>query len=570
MCYSNYDSGSGKGTAVTLVVDLAKQSKIQCYRINSESDRQEGYSTIRKVLIDMIGADVWRDKIKRVTTVTSLTKAKDLSATDTQLLRILDGECSCSKADDKIILNLIIAILSTVTSSVLIIENAEYIDEPSWRVLGLLISMPEIEILVIISVHTPPNSRTLERAHSSSFLPSLFGIGKEELKEYSVSRKGVSHVPCSALVEYFQSPNSVVVQMKEMDEIEVNQILTQALKTSKIPTEAVKSVLELSSGIPFWCKSIANYIRDYGSKTFLENVSGNQTKDSLLFLIICRVEKLRTEQQTIIKYASIIGLEFRLNVLSHILPPKLREYLLANIYILEDHRFILKVGSDIEGDTYKFHNKLVQKTVYNLTPQSTANVLHNAIAQFYEEIYAENLSSYSAVISHHYRLGEEDFTRAFKYTVQASKYSLSCRSYNECLVHAKLAKDLITCREEYNTLVSLVNDASQQMSIRSGSFTFSSFKVNSISPSSELDFQELNTEEIQKAFRILSISLALGKKDWIHTYEQTATTLSRDDDDGLNLAVFESNTVIKGKPQQLSTSSKSSSGHKMALSCVIC
>jgi hypothetical protein len=288
-------------------------------------------------------------------------------------------------------------------------------------------------------------------------------------------------------------------------------------------------VLELSSGSPFWCKSISNYITDYGSNTFLESVSGTKTKDSLLFLIICRVEKLRPEQQNTIKYASIIGSVFPLRVLSQLLPVKLRENLTQCLDILEDHRFIIKRDdSERQEITYMFHSRLLQKTIYDLTPKSTAKDLHNSIAQIFEEIYGDKMSKYSAAIGHHYCQGEEEFSKAFKFSIQAAQFLLKRRNFQECLKYALLLKELMTTPEEYDSLVSYVTDATKLLNRSStssrgsfgGSFSMSfSLSVSPLSDSVDLD-------DIQHGFKTLSLALLFDKKNWNRGYEQQSATIT--------------------------------------------
>jgi predicted ATPase len=101
--------------------------------------------------------------------------------------------------------------------------------------------------------------------------------------------------------------------------------------------------------------------------TELEKTVQNKQNNPLRVLILCRMENLTMEQQLILKYASIIGNEFKIEMLRAILPDKIKCILTESLELLADNGFIVCL-EETPGAIYEFQNELIQTTLYELMP----------------------------------------------------------------------------------------------------------------------------------------------------------------------------------------------------------
>ena len=141
-------------------------------------------------------------------------------------------------------------------------------------------------------------------------------------------------------------------------------MLIHELNTEFLSDDLVRIVLDISSGNAFWCKSIAHFIKERGMsdlETFLK-------EGKLQALILLRIEQLSTEQQLVLKYASVIGSEFSETMLAAILPLHLVQNVSQSLESLVEHSFIYLIEELSGISVFAFQNQLILSTLYDLMP----------------------------------------------------------------------------------------------------------------------------------------------------------------------------------------------------------
>jgi adenylate cyclase len=188
-------------------------------------------------------------------------------------------------------------------------------------------------------------------------------------------------------------PYSEILELGGLDRDEVKEILKFTLKVDNVADELADLVVNVSSGNPFWCRSIATFIKDLGLEEFdkvttttgkdkdkerdkdKDKEKGNKGKakspndssEMLKALIICRMEKLTTDDQMVLRHASIIGQEFTAKLLNAILPFRLRnKTVLETLGELVGHGFLLCL-EESPDHKFAFQNPLIQSVIYSLT-----------------------------------------------------------------------------------------------------------------------------------------------------------------------------------------------------------
>ena len=472
-------SGSGKSTAANFLIQAAVKRKIKYYRlVLRNGDEIKTYGSIVKLIEDLIGVEHFHNPTDRENAFrNTCQKVFDKSMVEPSVSSLnhfyenhktTEKTTALSSGSIDSVLYSIVSFFLKLAPSILVIENSEFCDEPSWRILSSIMKS-KLKMLILATIHTSYRQVEAKRERKTSFsvsksrFESILSFNKSNLEvdfnDFTFLRNGSRFYPCDHLLVIFRNANTNIIEIKGMNEDEVEQILVQVLHTSNIPNDLVKLVLEVSSGNPFWIKSIANYVKNFGAQKFLSNVSDIDIKDSLHFLIVWRIEQLSFEQQAIIKYASIFGEQFQLNLLYKILPIKLRENFDKNIEILKEQSLIYCLTEDLKWSIYIFQNDLIRTTIYQLFPKSNAAQLHVQIANLIQTLHFTNLKPYYSVISMHYIAAENNKSLAFKFTVKAADYALSVGNYTDSLTYSKLAKTLISNEKDFEILLSVVTFA---------------------------------------------------------------------------------------------------------------
>ena len=185
--------------------------------------------------------------------------------------------------------------------------------------------------------------------------------------EVQASRYGLKSAS-PALVSILSHERSTVIEMTGLGEPEVREVLLHTLKVDHVSQDLVRIVFDVSSGNAYWCKAIANFIKERGVKELEDAIQkGDSPHNALKVLILLRMEKLDVDQQLVLKDAAIIGDEFSERMLKHVLPARIQASLDESVDLLAEHGFIFCVEEYPEA-IYAFQNELIRETLYELMP----------------------------------------------------------------------------------------------------------------------------------------------------------------------------------------------------------
>jgi class 3 adenylate cyclase len=165
------------------------------------------------------------------------------------------------------------------------------------------------------------------------------------------------------------------LQLPNLNDEQVREILASYLTEVEVSREFAELVSEVTGGNPYWVNSIAKFARASGIQEFRTSLqtsdlhqADSPTKLSagvrrLEHHIVCHLERFSVNQQTVCKFASIIGDEFQLEVLLRILPPKLqdKEKLAKSLQSLSEEGIVVLISEDPVA--YSFQNELIRKTL---------------------------------------------------------------------------------------------------------------------------------------------------------------------------------------------------------------
>jgi len=193
---------------------------------------------------------------------------------------------------------------------------------------------------------------------------------------------------------------------------DVEQLVCQRLGVVSVPAEVGRLIRAKSEGNPFFAEELAYALRD--SNVLI--LQGNQCRlapgltdlgsislpDNLEAAITSRIDGLNPSQQLTLKVASVIGRIFAFRVLHAIHPietdkPELNHYLDTLTRLS-----LTLIESETPDLTYLFKHAVTQEVAYNLMLYSQRRQLHQAVAEWIEGSYGNEIASYYALLAHHW------------------------------------------------------------------------------------------------------------------------------------------------------------------------
>lgn len=294
-----------------------------------------------------------------------------------------------------LLLEQILQKLARDTTLVLEMEDAHWFDSASW---------------------------SLARRIASAGFPALLVIATRPL---------VEPFPTEYL-NILGEPETTRLTLTPMPLDEVHTLVSQRLGVKRVPAVMSKLISEKAEGNPFFAEELAYSLRDAG----LILIEGDECRiapnvnlgavtlpDAVQDLVTSRIDRLSPVQQLTMKVASVIGRIFAYRIL-HDSYPILEERNglgghLDNLTLLN-----LTTLETLDPElAYAFKHVITQEVSYSLMLFSQRRELHRKVAEWYEKNQSDNLSTYYALLAHHW-LNAEQPLQALDYLEKAGELAL--------------------------------------------------------------------------------------------------------------------------------------------------
>jgi tetratricopeptide (TPR) repeat protein len=208
------------------------------------------------------------------------------------------------------------------------------------------------------------------------------------------------------------------VKLDMMSLEDVEQLVCQRLGVNSVPSEVSQLIRAKSEGHPFFAEELAYALRDSGVLQIedgecrlasgLRNLDSINLPDTLEAAITSRIDSLSPSHQLTLKVASVIGRIFAFRVLHAIHPietdkPDLNQYLETLTRMS-----LTLIESEAPDLAYLFKHAVTQEVAYNLMLYSQRRQLHQAVAEWIESSYQQEIASYYALLAYHWLQAVEE------------------------------------------------------------------------------------------------------------------------------------------------------------------
>ncbi len=322
------------------------------------------------------------------------------------LITMLDAR---GKFDNTIIaLKNFILSLGLLNPLILIIDDSQWIDEDSLKLIKRLINNIEGFPIAIISACRPSDDG------------SLFEFFRPD-KETETERISIGKMLTSDITPFLEAK----------------------LQSRKIPRETRRFITGKCDGNPFFLEQIILYIKENNllDENMRLTASIEEIPQKISQIVISRIDKLSFELKEIIKTASVLGREFAVKVLRGILHnlQNSDEYRLADILTKGDKEQVWHKLNELK---YIFHHALIRDTVYNIQLKERLRLIHNLAGEVIESLYENDLENHYEELADHYDRAENNKKARFYLDMAAEGTSAKYQNSKAIYYYTRLIKYL--------------------------------------------------------------------------------------------------------------------------------
>lgn len=245
--------------------------------------------------------------------------------------------------------------------------------------------------------------------------------------------------------EYLQTvnPRTARLNLSDLDHKAVYNLIQSRIPN--ITHNASDYIFRLAGGNPRFivdlCQQIRSYFNDPEKLVTTSNIQEIENRGLLPYnvenLFMIKYESLSPEAKDILKKASIIGKGF---TRGEIVETQMHVDTLSMADVFNELKDKDIIGiTDLAPEVqYLFNNALMRQTVYSTILQKEKKELHNRIATYYEDKFAERSGSYSELLAYHYFRGE-NYPKALSYSIQAAEQNQALGNHGESIHYFGIA-----------------------------------------------------------------------------------------------------------------------------------
>jgi class 3 adenylate cyclase/tetratricopeptide (TPR) repeat protein len=216
-----------------------------------------------------------------------------------------------------------------------------------------------------------------------------------------------------------------------------NALLINLLGTDDIPETLFKQIIKKAEGNPFFVEEIIRSLIET-DQIVRQNGgwqrSGKSTRislpNTLTGVLNARIDRLPDESKQVLHFASVIGREIDLKLLSAI-SGEIQNFG-AHIQKLEDVG-LFQLVSAIHTPEYRFRHALLHEAAYNSILLKERRSLHVQIGEILEGLHPDRLNEFAPLLAHHFFTARD--SRSLQYDVIAGESAARLYANEEAAAH---------------------------------------------------------------------------------------------------------------------------------------
>jgi class 3 adenylate cyclase/tetratricopeptide (TPR) repeat protein len=279
---------------------------------------------------------------------------------------------------------------STAAPVIMLLEDLQWIDEPSREMLDLAVARLHGRIMLVVSHR--PDYQPAWRTHAAFTQLNLRPLSDEHTAE-----------------------------------------IVRAVAGGRLPAELERRILVKAEGNPFVAEEVTRALLEQGvvlrtdSQVRLTRpVNDVRIPDTVQELIGARLDQLGPQAKRVVQVAAVLGRQFQHSQLEALLEGE-GINVAAQLELLEN-RGVIHRKNLLSRDEFRFGESLTQEVAYEALLLKERRHLHARIGRLLEAAPGELTAERSALIAHHYGLGD-DREKALAALLRAARQAEELPSY---------------------------------------------------------------------------------------------------------------------------------------------
>jgi class 3 adenylate cyclase len=232
------------------------------------------------------------------------------------------------------------------------------------------------------------------------------------------------------------------IALRPLSDADSNELVSRLLAIAELPGRLRASILEKSSGNPFFIEEVVRTLIDSGVVVCEEREAEGGPRrywraaseeadfaipSNLQTLLAARMDRLEEATRGTLQLASVIGRSFHRRVLQAVDEegPELDKHL-GTLLRLE----MIREAARIPEVEYAFRNPLTQEAVYQTILLKRRRAFHRRVGEVIEALYADRLEGMLGLLAHHFTLAGER-GKAIAFSRQAAQQAVAVFAYDD-------------------------------------------------------------------------------------------------------------------------------------------
>lgn len=247
----------------------------------------------------------------------------------------------------------------------------------------------------------------------------------------------------AAYLQLVEAPEAICFRLAPLGPDEIEKLVCQRLGVGELPEEVGALIRGRAEGHPFFSEELAYALRDSGIILIQEvggrrrcrvapqvNIGTVTVPDTVQSVVTSRIDRLEPGQQLTLKVASVVGRVFPFRVVQHVHPVAIPPTILRSQMATFQQLDLTLLDSPEPDLAYLFKHAITQEAAYNLMLYAQRRELHERVARWYEQAFADDLSPYYPLLVHHWRQAESP-AKTVEYLEKAGAQALQRGAYQE-------------------------------------------------------------------------------------------------------------------------------------------
>lgn len=206
-----------------------------------------------------------------------------------------------------------------------------------------------------------------------------------------------------------------VLALEGLDEVATEKLAVGLLGTEEVPGDLLAKIPESTEGNPLFVREFVRMLVDDGVLQRTSSgwdvsvdVDAIEVPPTIQSLLAARVDRLRSDERTVIELAAVIGKEFYRGALDELAPPTVRDQIESALESLRRKELVEPAGTYwIDEPVYRFHHVLIRDAAYRRLLKETRADVHERMADWLERKTSGVLGEHEELIGFHLEQAHE-------------------------------------------------------------------------------------------------------------------------------------------------------------------